>query len=375
MCYTCNGDIMSILDIFYNEIIPECSKGRVECFFYYNVLFNTIILESNKKYMFDNSYDGLMAPTLIIKDKEKFDTLLEQYVRLCLDFYDESNYPEEINNDKGYLKEKMIMTLLFSNATYEDFNNPIEFLQKRIAFLEGEEKDYECSFSPSLDGVVSISIEKDKIYNETPYKFSSKVINEEGNTFSFPEIKFGIYNDTVYVYAIQNKGNEKNDYSKKVNRTLFKIGEGFDIKEDNYELYEEGNLKDISASFLVSLNMFISYIHNLGYDKIVVPSILICRYNAKKIALYNALLNNRVTLDTQEFILNRDENIQKNLTEKFIRTFLRLKHHYSNINITSMPYETDSSLHLLVSNNLSSNNHLLNETSKVVTSSCDRKLC
>lgn len=33
------------------------------------------------------------------------------------------------------------MTLLFSNATYEDFNNPVEFLRKRIAFLESSVKE------------------------------------------------------------------------------------------------------------------------------------------------------------------------------------------------------------------------------------------
>lgn len=51
---------MNILDIFYNEIINEASRGRVECFFYYNILFNTYIEESNKRITSDINYDGLM---------------------------------------------------------------------------------------------------------------------------------------------------------------------------------------------------------------------------------------------------------------------------------------------------------------------------
>lgn len=112
--------------------------------------------------------------------------------------------------------------------------------------------------------------------------------------------------------------------------------------------------------------MAISYLYSLGYSNIVVPSILICRYNAKKIALYNALLRGKIDVLRGNDILNRDESIQNNLTEKFIRTFLRLKHHYNNINILSIPYELDSNLHLSITGDLISNNSLLNETSALV---------
>ena len=58
------------------------------------------------------------------------------------------------------------------------------------------------------------------------------------------------------------------------------------------------------------------------------------------------------------------EEIQYNLTNKLIRTFLRLGCHYNNINITSFPYELDSALHVEVdeTKDIVCNNKLLYET-------------
>lgn len=64
-----------ILDIFYNEIVSEASRGNIECYFRYNVLFETNILGNQ------NVADGLedtSIPVLNIKDKAKFDSLLEK---------------------------------------------------------------------------------------------------------------------------------------------------------------------------------------------------------------------------------------------------------------------------------------------------------
>ena len=60
----------------------------------------------------------------------------------ALKFYDDTNFYEEVRecdfreNEMGISKEKLIMTLLWSNATIEDFNNPCSYLRKRIAFFD-----------------------------------------------------------------------------------------------------------------------------------------------------------------------------------------------------------------------------------------------
>ena len=57
---------MDVLDIFYNNIIPEATTGRINCLSYYNICFSTNIVEENKIYSCDIDNDNLLIPTLII---------------------------------------------------------------------------------------------------------------------------------------------------------------------------------------------------------------------------------------------------------------------------------------------------------------------
>ena len=127
---------------------------------------------------------------------------------------------------------------------------------------------------------VEIEIAKDKITNEGPYQFIVRLRNDMGEVVEMPQVKFGCLNDSLYVYAIQN-GKNKTDskFMKQINRKLYKVGMGYIGNDDSDE-----NLKDITASFLYVLSIAIAYFKNLGIDNIIVPSILIERWNNKKIA-------------------------------------------------------------------------------------------
>jgi len=369
---------MDILDIFYNYVIKEASTGRINCFMYYNVLFETYIKEDNIKIECPIKYNNVVVPVLIIRNKENFNTLLIYYVEKAKIFYDNTNYKEEQLNGEYYDKyrvcpEKVIMSRLWSIDTYEDFEEPEKFLKRRIAFLESDlgESKKEFSYSDKLDGNITLSIEKDKIDYETPYKMVINSINESGSIYKFPEIKFGIDGDIVYIYAIQNKDNRTNKYIKYMNRILYKIGEGFDSYEDNFDMYEEGNLRDVSASFVVALNMAISYFNSLGYSKFCAPSFLVTRWNAKRImAERNSIKNPYEDVFELYDAIDSHERLQSNLTEKFLRTFLRLTHHYDNLTVDSYPFDNhiDSNLYLSVNGELISNNGLLNETANIVKS-------
>jgi hypothetical protein len=132
--------VVNILEIFYNNIVPEATKGRINCLSYYNIAFSTEIVDEGKTYLCNIDDDGILIPTLMINNKIEFDNLLIEYVNLALKFYDDSNFDSEILNNNlydkefGICKEKVILTLLFANATIEDFNNPIEFLKKKNKF-------------------------------------------------------------------------------------------------------------------------------------------------------------------------------------------------------------------------------------------------
>ena len=85
------------------------------------------------------------------------------------------------------------------------------------------------------------------------------------------------------------------------------------------------------------------------------------------------LRNNSLKLDEEtEKLIKEQERIQANLTEKFLRTFLRLSEQYNNLNITAYPYEIDSYLSLEVAGRLTSENKLLNDISISITDNVKR---
>jgi len=367
---------MNILDIFYNHIIPEATTGRIDCLNYYNIIFSTKIIEENKEYLASYDNDDIIIPNLMIKDKNKFDLLLIEYVNKAISFYDDSNFDNELinytyeNNNKRICKEKVILTLLFANATTEDFNDPCEFL-RRINFIDNDiRNNYDLGYSDILNGNVSILIKEDIINNETPYQMIIKVTSGNNEEFVFPKIKLGISDDSVYIYAIQNKEQENTTFNKKINRILYKVGEGFN---DNLENNEE-NLKDVTSSFLVSLNICIAYLYANGYTNIIVQSYLIERWNAKCIS--NSLKIKHKNMDKEESkkIFDKQYYIQYNLTNKLVRTFLRLGCHFNNVDIISFPYEMDSCLRININNNLlRCNNRLLLETYEQVSNRISNK--
>ena len=312
---------MNITKIFYESIVPEAMIGKINVYFFYSVAFSTKIVEKNKFYECKIDADDVLIPTLIIKDKETFDRLLCEYVTKAISFYDDSNFYEEILNYNKYDnkdmigKEKFILMHLFSNATVEDFSDPITFLKKRIAFIDNHQnKKIDLGYSDILDANLEINILNDTINNETPSQFFIKIYDSDSSWIS-PRVKFGISDDTVYIYAIQNEDINDNSFCKKINRKLFKVGEGF-IEQDGEE-----NLKDITASFLFALNMAINYFKSLGYEKIVVPSIMITRWNAKKIIIDRKYKVKKIDDEKRKQAEMQLDNIQSNLTNKLIRTF------------------------------------------------------
>lgn len=364
---------MNILDIFYKNIVQEATNGRIDCFNYYNIIFSTKIIEENKEFVAKLDNEDIFIPTLIIKNKKEFDSLLIEYVNKAMIFYDDYNFDNEVldhklyDDEKRICKEKIILALLFSNATTDDFNDPCNFLRNRINFMDNDVISFcDYGYCDILHGNLSVEVKKDIINNETPYQMIIKTTSENGDDFTFPKIKFSISNDFVYIYAIQNKEQENTAFNKKINRVLYKIGEGY--TEDNENSTE--SLKDVTSSFLVSLNIGVAYLYSIGYKNIIVPSFLIERWNAKCIA--NSFKIKYKSLDdaSAKDIFVKQEYIQQNLTNKLIRTFLRLGCHFNNIDVSSLPYEIDSCLHIYINDRkVQCNNKLLGETYEQVFNS------
>lgn len=366
---------MNDINVFYDEIINEASTGRVDCFFMMNLLFSTYLKEENKTIEGKKDDDGrYLIPTLVIKNKEIFNKLLTEYLALAKTKYDLTKYYEALEFDDienpEHIINKLILTTLWANATYDDFNWSEEFLRKQILFLKDNTfSEYNeptiIGYSEMLGGYLEIENIPEPILNETPTSLKISLIEPETNErYTFPLVRYGIKDDKCYIYAVQKnkKFDVDNNFKKKVNRRLFKIGENFDTKNDTYENYKEGNLKDVSASFVVASNIVLGLLSSKGINDIVVPSILIERWNAKE---KNIVLRSKKEEKPKEYIeTNKDEHngIQSNLTEKLLRTFLRIVSHNNTFEVIAYPFDIDSSLHIRTCSELDCNNSLLNET-------------
>lgn len=366
---------MNDINVFYDEIINEASTGRVDCFFMMNLLFSTYIREENKTIEAKKNDDGrYLIPRLVIKNKDNFNKLLTEYLVLARKKYDLSIYQDELTfadvENYEQVINKIILTTLWANATYDDFSASEEFLRKQIAFLKDETfSEYEeptiIGYSETLGGYVEVENVQETILNETPCSLKISVIEPETNErYTFPLVRYGIEDNKCYIYAVQKnkKYDEENKFKKKVNRRLFQIGENFDTKNDTYENYGEGNLKDVSASFVVASNIALGLLASKGITDVVVPSILIERWNAKETGI---IVKSKREENSQEYIdSNKEEHnkIQNNLTEKLLRTFLRIVSHNKTFNVTAYPFDIDSSLHIKTSEELDCKNTLLNET-------------
>ncbi len=72
---------MDILEIFYNNVVPEAMNGRINCLSYYNMAFSTEIVDEEVKYSCNIDDEGLLIPTLMIKIYFKIVLL---YIFFCI---------------------------------------------------------------------------------------------------------------------------------------------------------------------------------------------------------------------------------------------------------------------------------------------------
>lgn len=349
-----------IIDIFYDAIIPEATKGAIDCFMRYHICFNTII--EGKKISGENPIH-FDPPTLVISNKKNFDELLLKYVRVALEVYDNTFFYDEVlsgefrTEENKLCKEKVLMTLLWGNATVEDFDNPCQFLERQIAYLETNpltEKENK-GYSAILGGKIITEVVKTrKLSWESPYAFRSYIITED-DVHDLPVVRFGIDNDTVYIYSIHLRKNARK--SKRVNRNLYKVNENF--KDD------ESDLKDITPSSLVALDLFLLHCQELGLTKYKLVPYLPERWIDKRIMIIKKTkLEKEMKVDKYNKLMEELSRIQYNLTTKFITTFRRLNYHFNdNLEITSYPFDVDSYLSFNCYDMSNPNNSLFQELS------------
>lgn len=357
-----------IINEFYKKILPSASSEIILIDGWnFNIGFCTNI-ENEIKYSNDNIYE-----TLFINDKELFDKLLILYAKKMYEIIISSNLKKidyvYYDGKKEYIID-FILANLWNNVTDTDLNNPIEYLKNRIRFLS--DPLYDSEFTrvylkniPIFDeSNIEYSINLNNPILETPYSFSPCISKDKTNNefFKLPKIYYGISDNVCYIYAIKNEGeNYKNSYTKKINRILYKVNK--DVT-DNYELE---NIKDVSASALISLTLFIRLLKENNIENIKVVDYMPIRYNAKSLAIKKRIDKKFNNLDNDE--INKlyesgyesQDYIQSNMTNKFIRNFRRLSYQLGNLNITSYPKDVDSFMHINITDEVINKDNIIND--------------
>ena len=343
---------MNIREIFF-ELIKEAKNGKVllaneEYYVGFNTNINNEIIEYNK---FNNI-------ELFINDFELFINKIQEYVLLEVELKRKSI--KYIDNSRDYIKS--LIMYLFVNATTEDFRNSINYIEKYINYLKDNTlEDYNVGMKYDLDGLflnnqLYIKNTQQSIMMETPFKIELSIVNKDNTNLLFilPEISYGISyenGETIcYIYSILNKEHLNGvvdedllSYKKKISRKLYKINKGIsDIESEEFNDYKNGesdyypeNITDVSVSSVLSLYVFINLIKD-KVDKIKGVPYLPIRYSSRDYASFLA-----TTEEKKEALQIRNNNIQTNLTEKFIRTFRRVEQYIDDVSISSYPYEVD----------------------------------
>ena len=378
------------------ELVKEACSGKVivdgEEWPY---SFNTII-EDKDFYENENNLS-----TLVIKDLDKLIEKLEEYITLELIL---ERKTLKIYSGKEEDRIKWLISNLFANMTTEDFLNPIAFIDKYMAFLKDKTFDYldegiTVNLPRVKDSELEIKREQNNTSMETPNRITLtlKRKGEELTTFKLPSIYYAVREENnkkvCYIYSVMNKDNKKLNeselkFQKQINRLLYKLNDGVVDSEEYYEYkealkrkeekeaqgeevteeiyYPEGNISDITNSFLFSLNIFMSLLQNEGIQTVKVVTYLPVRYNSRAIAAEKS--------PKKKEFQERNDMIQTNATNKIIRTFRRLAHQNDALEITMYPYEYDEFLTIsLRSRDKELDNMLLEESNDIINSEVKEK--
>lgn len=335
-----------IKEVFINEILPAVNQGVVKIKETDEFLNQEVEFNYNVHYKKDTT-DHINTPVLTIKNEPLFYEELETYVRAMIALYPKPEYITE----HEYIKK--ILALAFNNATYSDFLNPENYLRYRIDFLKQvvplELSDTD-NYIPLLNVNINTNIERQSMMLETPYVFKS-ILASDQYQYRLPDISFGISDNVCYIYGVQDK---KQEITEEMEALQAKIKQGMkDINlsvPEEYGAYYKKRLRNTTPSFVLALSIFLDKMNTLGIQDMKVVPFLPIRYYAKEKA-------NKVIAKTKaqseeeyhqilEYLNQRQLNIQKNVTDKFMRTFEKIEYMTDMIEIGLKPFEYDDFMHI-----------------------------
>ena len=303
----------------------------------------------NEEYEYEDSNGSLnYIPTLKVNNIDLFIKLINY---ICYKYNEIYNFDKFIKKYGEYTCIKNVLLTILSNARYVDYEKPIEYLYKVIAFLEDKTLDNYYLISNEIECLnnskIILESNKDDFGYETTKIFNIS-LNKEDNKYNLPSINYAIKDNVCYIYSIQNKNkNIDNEYTKYIKRKLYKINKNV---SDSRDYDNEENILSPTPSFVLALSIFLNILKNNGINLIRFITFMPDRY-FEKIG--------------SDFDVTK---IQYNLTQKLYYLIERIKYHYNidinypifeNINLYNIE-DVGDDIVIDISNLVISNNEFLN---------------
>lgn len=316
-----------------DTILSQTSKGfiKIKCYDYdYDSSFDFYVklyakcngkILSETDSIFSENIKGQDTPTdntsvLEIPDPNLFAEKVDDYLKYAFPFYSNDKNFFMLTN-KSY-KEKLFLDLIVNAGNY-DYTNIYSYIDTRTKMLQNT---IQCGIFPvgTYNGF-SVTAQVEKVFSnlEAPYRMHFIFSNDNKEYFQIPSITFGLVDNSVYIYAIQSKkDNKKNSVSKTLDRFFRKVNK--DIPQDD-EI-----LSVVSPNALVSLTLFLSIMKQNGIKGVIAPNFQPTRFYSNK----SAKLSRNISENEKEKFLEKHYRDQFNITNKFTNTMIRYCHHFQN---------------------------------------------
>lgn len=286
--------------------------------------------KGDKIILIPDEIEQFYMPNLVITSLIELEELLKEYVNIIrkstLKFYK----LDENHQIKNYL------FYLIKSLTNDDCQDLNKYIKRFINYLKDEKFNelYYAKIIGTIEPYNVLARKCEEYYgSETPFTFRL-YLEKIGFKFEMPLVRYGISNNTAYIYSIQRKRKYSNSHPtiKSVNSLFNTINIG--IKEN----------RDITPSMLCSLAVFVGMLKSEEINEIKVDGFLTRRYG---------YLNGIETEEEKDKVLH-------NSIDKFFKLFLRLSTQFEGININAYPFDVDSYLQITLDDEISSQNELLN---------------
>lgn len=327
-------------DINLLEYLAKNKLSKNYPYYLYDIDINNtiIVLKNNLNEYLNNKKDNNYY--IYIDDINRFSNLL---YKLC----------ESASKEYIYSQKYSLLNAVWLRMSPNDYDNVYKFLEHQIDFCNSEyftisdnvKNYFDCFDLSSFQ--ISYEINSNNPWFETNRKMTIYLDNDNHNYIVLPELHFSVIEDNdkkiCYLYGIQNPKNLINDS---------------DMNDDLKDIKKKLRNKYVNYKFILSLHIFIDIMKENGIYDIKVPLLQLFNYDYH-ISMSNSY-KRRMSLANidscmyeclkceSEKVVDKEDIISKNKTERLIETFMMIEDIYSDVEILNEPFIEDENLNIKI---------------------------